>query len=90
MKELSPAEGDRGTWSEWHSCPPNSWISGFDIFLNDYKWPLYHYEDSYSAQHKKYLKPYNPKGTSPFGHDTLGVTRMIFMCTDKDGNQQGM
>ena len=90
MKELSPAEGDRGTWSEWHSCPPNSWISGFDIFLNDYKWPLYHFEDSYSAQHKKYLKPYNPKGTSPFGHDTFGVTRMIFMCTDKDGNQQGM
>ena len=90
MQELKPAEGYRGTWSDFYSCPPNSWISGFDIFLNDYKWPLYHHEDSWSAKLDKYLEPVDYSGSSPFGADTLGLTRMIFMCTDKDGNQQGM
>ena len=102
IKEVTPAvgvdESDKSdkfprVWGdEWFTCPPNSWIQGFDIFLHDYKWPLYFNEDTESEEFDEelwdHIKDYGPSATR--GHDTLGVTRLIFICRDRHGNQQGM
>ena len=102
IKEVTPAvgvdESDKSdkfprVWGdEWFTCPPNSWIQGFDIYVHDYKWPLYFYEDLESEEFDEELhdKISNNGPTATVGHDTLGVTRLIFICRDRDGNQQGM
>ena len=81
-------------WSdEWFTCPPNSWIQGFDIYLHDYKWPLYFRQDLESEEFNNealHDKIENNGETATVGHDTLGVTRLIFICRDREGNQQGM